>query len=133
MAVVVACVVVAVVVGVSLVGQSIGSPVTDRDAAKVWGGECSWLDRQAQGACTTSQQTDCELYITGCIGWCAFNCTVAARMVDGTSYFGTIVDEGPCATVTEPDCVFVRLWCGCSGGSSTGCYVSPSNYVSCAL
>jgi len=116
----------------SMEGSSIGTKITEDAATKLWGGACESLDQDPQGACTTSQTTDCSWYLFGgCIGQCGFNCSKTSRMTSGSTYFGTIVPQGQCASVIEPECSFYRLTCACWGGSNTFCGVDPSTYQPC--
>ena len=106
-------VVVVMLVGVLSVGifstETIGTQIADNAAKNLWGGDCSRLDRQAQGACTTHQATSCDLYVNvSCIGVCGYQCSSTSRMVSGSSYFGTIVFQGQCASVVEPECTLGR-------------------------
>lgn len=137
--------IVAVALALSLANQSPntgGSPLADSKAAAVIGGECTpTLDLNAQGACTTKQSDTCELYITGCIGTCAFSCSPTSLYVGGNSFIGNTVPAGDCASVIEPVCTINWTFhcglegcvfgpeCICTGGSNTPCAVSPNTIV----
>lgn len=139
-------VVVVVLVGVLSVGTfstgTIGTQIADNAAKSLWGGDCSWLDTQAQGACTTNQSTDCLLYIhvwsLACYSKCAFQCSSTSRVVNGSSSFGNIVSQGQCASVIEPQCQLIGdpfppvfAHCECTGGSNTTCAADPTGFTAC--
>jgi hypothetical protein len=110
--------------------QAVGTQVSDDEARAIWGAACAKMKKQAQGACTTNQASNCT-GATGCNNKkCAFQCFPTSLYVaDGAGTLMDTTDTGPCAKVIKPDCELILRGCTCTGGANTDCTPSPNDQV----